>query len=68
MQANGNRVSRSKGRSQKLTPKLAGSRVGRIRVPELTGNLCFGGDDGRDLSIASSTSIYRIRTLVTDAR
>lgn len=44
-----------------------GLEIGRIRVPELTGNLCFGGDDGCDLYIAASTSIYRIRTLVTDA-
>lgn len=45
----------------------AGDEIGRIAVPELTGNLAFGGDDGRDLYIAASTSIYRIRTTTTDA-
>lgn len=45
----------------------AGVELGRIRVPELTGNLCFGGDDGHDLYIAASTSIYRIRTRTADA-
>ncbi|WP_252946612.1 SMP-30/gluconolactonase/LRE family protein [Oceanicola sp. 502str15] len=44
-----------------------GREIGRVRVPELTGNLCFGGEDGRDLYIAASTSIYRIRTETTDA-
>jgi gluconolactonase len=44
-----------------------GGELGRIRVPELTGNLCFGGADGHDLYIAASTSIYRIRTLTSDA-
>jgi gluconolactonase len=45
----------------------SGQELGRILVPELTGNLCFGGPDGRDLYIAASTSIYRIRTETTDA-
>lgn len=45
----------------------AGVEIGRIPVPELTGNLAFGGEDGRDLFIAASTSIYRVRTTVRDA-
>ncbi len=45
----------------------AGMELGRINVPELTGNLCFGGEDGQDLYIAASTSIYRIRTQTVDA-
>ena len=45
----------------------AGTELGRIRVPELTGNLCFGGEDGHDLYIAASTSIYLIRTQTVDA-
>ena len=39
-----------------------GAELGRVIVPELTGNLCFGGADGHDLYIAASTCIYRIRT------
>lgn len=46
----------------------AGIELGRIPVPELTGNLCFGGESGRELYIAASTSIYRIRTLVRDGQ
>ena len=45
----------------------AGTELGRINVPELTGNLCFGGDNGQDLYIAANTSIYLIPTLATDA-
>lgn len=44
-----------------------GTELGRILVPELTGNLCFGGEDGHDLYIAADTSIYRIRTQTADA-
>ena len=46
---------------------LAGIELGRVRVPELTGNLCFGREDGHDLYIAASTSIYLIRTHTVDA-
>ena len=45
----------------------AGVELGRIKIPELTGNLCFGGDSGNDLYIAANTSIYMIRTLTKDA-
>ncbi|MEO8906938.1 MAG: SMP-30/gluconolactonase/LRE family protein [Microbacteriaceae bacterium] len=45
----------------------AGTPLGRIAVPEVVANLCFGGADGRDLFIAASTSLYGIRTLTTDA-
>lgn len=38
-----------------------------IPVPERTSNVCFGGDDGRDLYITATTSLYRIRTAVTAA-
>ncbi len=44
-----------------------GVELGRILVPELTGNLCFGGSGGHDLYIAASTSIYRIQTQTLDA-
>lgn len=39
-----------------------GERLGHIGVPETVANVCFGGDDGTDLFIAASTSLYRIST------
>lgn len=45
----------------------SGERILRIAVPERIGNLCFGGDDGRSLYIAASSSLYRIRTTTRDA-
>jgi len=45
-----------------------GSPAARIPVPEVVANLCFGGDDGRDLYITATTSLYRIRTTVRAAR
>jgi gluconolactonase len=33
-----------------------------VPVPEVVANLCFGGDDGTDLFIAATTSLYRLRT------
>jgi gluconolactonase len=36
--------------------------VARVPVPEVVANLCFGGDDGRDVYITASTSLYRIRS------
>ncbi|MDQ0643177.1 SMP-30/gluconolactonase/LRE family protein [Microbacterium murale] len=39
-----------------------GTEVLFIPVPEVVANLCFGGDDGSDLFIAATTSLYRIRT------
>lgn len=39
-----------------------------VAVPEVVANLCFGGDDGTDLFIAATTSLYRIRTSTTAAR
>ena len=44
-----------------------GGYVGSIEVPEVVGNLCFGGEDGSDLYITATTSLYRIRTRTTDA-
>lgn len=45
----------------------AGRRLGHIPVPEVVSNLCFGGDDGTDLFITATTSIYRVRTTAHDA-
>ena len=39
-----------------------GVEVLSIPVPEPISNLCFGGDDGHDLYITATTSLYRIRT------
>ena len=39
----------------------------KIPVPEVVSNVCFGGDDGRDLYITASTSLYRIRTTTVQA-
>lgn len=44
-----------------------GALLHTIDVPEVVGNLCFGGRDGMDLYITASTSLYRIRTMTTDA-
>ncbi|MEY2848643.1 MAG: hypothetical protein RI885_1308, partial [Actinomycetota bacterium] len=44
-----------------------GAELLRIPVPEVIANLCFGGDDGTDLYITATTSLYRIATVVMDA-
>ena len=45
----------------------SGTQSGTVPIPELVGNLCFGGDDGTTLFVAGSTSIYRVETTVRDA-
>lgn len=44
-----------------------GVLIDRIPVPEVVGNICFGGEQGTTLFIAATTSIYSIETTVTDA-
>jgi gluconolactonase len=44
-----------------------GTFLGKIRVPEVVANVCFGGPDGNELFIAATTSLYRVRTLTTGA-
>ncbi|MBP3042339.1 SMP-30/gluconolactonase/LRE family protein [Arthrobacter jiangjiafuii] len=44
-----------------------GTEILHIPVPETVSNVCFGGDDGRTLYMTATTSLYRIRTLVTGA-
>jgi gluconolactonase len=39
----------------------AGEHLGVIRMPEVAGNLNWGGNDWKDLYCACSTSIYRVR-------
>jgi gluconolactonase len=41
-----------------------GTELGRVPVPEPVANLCFGGEDGTDLYITATSSLYRIRTMV----
>ena len=61
----GNLWSSSQDAVQVFSP--AGERLLRIPVPETVSNVCFGGEDGRTLYLTASTSLYRIRTTVTDA-
>lgn len=42
-----------------------GQRLGAIAVPEVVGNLNWGGPRWRDLFIAASTSLYRIQMTVS---
>jgi gluconolactonase len=44
-----------------------GERIGVIEVPEVVGNLAWGGADWRTLFLPSSTSLYRIATRVGPA-
>lgn len=39
-----------------------GRQLGKIAVPEVVANLCFGGPDRDTLFIAATTSLYRLRT------
>lgn len=61
----GNIWTSSQGGVQVFSP--AGAELLRIPVPETVSNVCFGGDDGRTLYLTATTSLYRIRTRVTDA-
>ncbi|MEJ8282949.1 MULTISPECIES: SMP-30/gluconolactonase/LRE family protein [Curtobacterium] len=45
----------------------SGYRIGEVAVPEVTSNLCFGGDDGTTLFLTATTSVYRIATTTRDA-
>ncbi len=44
-----------------------GEELLRLPVPETVSNVCFGGDDGHDLYLTASSSLYRIRTTTTQA-
>lgn len=61
----GNIWSSSQDGVQVFSPE--GERILHIPVPETVSNVCFGGDDGATLYLTASTSLYRIRTTVTDA-
>ncbi len=44
-----------------------GGLLGKILVPEVVANLCFGGPVGRTLFITATTSLYRCEVLVNGA-
>lgn len=44
-----------------------GEHLRHLPVPEVVANLCFGGEDGRDLYISATTSIYHLPVTVRDA-
>ena len=46
----------------------AGELIGKLRVPELVANLAWGGEDFRTLFLASTTSVYAVRTRVGPRR
>jgi len=48
-----------------LTPE--GALIGKIRLPNPTSNLCFGGPTGTDIFITSSECVYRVRSTRRDA-
>lgn len=37
-----------------------GTRIGRVRVPEVVANLCFGGPRGNILFLTATTSLYAV--------
>jgi gluconolactonase len=44
-----------------------GEHLGAVEVPEIVGNLAWGGADWRTLWMPSSTSLYRVNTKVASA-
>lgn len=64
--ASGNVWSSSAGGVEVFSP--SGEHLGGIDIPEVTGNLCFGGPDGTTLFVAATTSIYAVATQTVDAR
>ena len=45
-----------------------GTLIGKILVPEIPANLCFGGEDRRTLFITAQTSLYSIPLLTEGAK
>jgi gluconolactonase len=45
-----------------------GKLIGRIRLPEICGNVCFGGPKRNRLYICATTSLYAVLLPVTGAR
>ena len=44
-----------------------GKLIGRIRLPEVCGNICFGGPKRNRLFMAASQSLYAVRTATQGA-
>jgi gluconolactonase len=44
-----------------------GEHLGVVPAPELTGSLCWGGEDLHSLFVMTSTTVHVIRTLVGPA-
>lgn len=44
-----------------------GALLGKIRVPQVVSNLCFGGKDGHRMFITATTAVYRVFVDVTGA-
>ena len=49
-----------------ITPE--GEHLGIIKIPEVVGNLNWGGGDWKTLYVAATTSIYRIQMRVAGNR
>lgn len=47
---------------------LDGTLLGRLQLPEVPANLCFGGSDGKHLFITARTSVYLLKVNVSGAR
>ncbi|RSD23745.1 SMP-30/gluconolactonase/LRE family protein [Amycolatopsis eburnea] len=45
-----------------------GTRIGKLRIPEICSNLTFGGARGNELFITASSSVYTLRVTVSGAR
>jgi gluconolactonase len=45
-----------------------GTRIGKLRVPEICSNFTFGGARGNELFITASSSLYTLRVTVNGAR
>ena len=38
----------------------SGTLLGKIRVPQVVSNICFGGRDGQRMFITATTAVYRV--------
>ncbi|MGW3996769.1 SMP-30/gluconolactonase/LRE family protein [Amycolatopsis sp. NPDC004772] len=45
-----------------------GTRIGKLRIPEVCSNFTFGGARGNELFITASSSLYTLRVTVNGAR
>lgn len=45
-----------------------GTLIGKVKVPEVVANVCFGGSKRNDLYIAGTTSLYMVRLMVNGAK